>query len=156
MGENRCVALFGQDKEEGRARMNGPLKYDVEQMHQMANRLFNTLLHAGPVRVRLGELRDAASSFNLALDNGQLSPHEFCRVANEINQLNVFLCNVGTGLEQQGQHGFRPEMNQLTLDHLGRWTKYLNELAVALNSRTGDEWVNQNAPPSGQPDIPQG
>ena len=136
--------------------MKGPLKYDVEQIHEMANRLFNMLLHAGPVRVRLGELREAASSFNSALDNGQLSPQEFCRVANEINQLNVFLCNVGTGLKQQGEHGFHPEMNQLTLDHLGRWTGYINGLAVALNSGTGDEWVNQIAPPSGQPDIPHG
>jgi hypothetical protein len=57
--------------------MTGRFKHDVQQIHEMANRLFNMLLQAGPVRVRLGELRDAATSFDSALDKEQISPLEF-------------------------------------------------------------------------------
>jgi hypothetical protein len=136
--------------------MNGSLKYDLDQIENMANRLFNLLTKAGPVRVCLMELRDAANTFQLALDQNELSTEEFCKVANEVNQLQVFICNVGTGLEQQGAHSFHPKMNHLTLDHLGRWTAYFCRLAEALAAGTGNKWVNQNPPPPGQPDIPHG
>jgi hypothetical protein len=131
------------------------LLHPIARIGANANRLFNILLHAGPVRVQLTEVRDAAMSVESALQQAtSLSDATLDTLFKPTDQFAVFLCNAGTGLEQQEAKGFyHQRANQIVLAHLARWVAYCNGLAAAIQAGTLDDWVSDNPPPPGQPGL---
>jgi hypothetical protein len=135
--------------------MNELLRHELATVGEKANRLHG-IAWSAPVRVRIGELRDAAAALDLALGNADdLGNVAGCNILNRVNQLGVFCNNCGTGMEQGEQHSFYKEAEDIVVSHLGRWVAYFNELASALEAGQADEWLAENRPPPGQPGQPE-
>ena len=131
--------------------MKQPLQHQLAEILEKANRLHG-ITFSGPVRVRIGELREAASALNSALnDSGDINQAECCELLNRAFQLSVFLNNCGTGMEMGEKHWFHSMAQPVVMNHLGRWVAYFNGLAGALRSGHADSWLAKNPTPPGQP-----
>jgi len=130
-------------------------RHHLAEVHQGASRLHRILTGSLLVRIKIGEMRDAADRFAAALTDDAFGPQESCDLMNSLNQLGVFFINSGTGLEQGGQTSLHPLAEKTTLEHLDCWTAYFDGMASVL--REGDninEWLLAKPMPPGQPGTP--
>lgn len=128
------------------------IRHHLAEVDQAASRLHSILMESLTVRIRIGEMRDAAARFDAALTDDVFGPQELCDLMNTLNHLQVFFVNSGTGLEQGGQTSLHPLAETMTLEHLDLWIAYLDSMASVL--REGDninEWLVVNPIPPGQP-----
>jgi hypothetical protein len=84
------------------------IRYHLDEVHQGASRLHSILTESLTVRIKIGEMRDAADRFAAALTDDAFESQESCDLMNTLAQLGVFFVNSGTGLKQGGQSTLHP------------------------------------------------